>query len=167
MSWRKMKIFSLQIPLHFAFCEKERSLDLEQPSYFLKFEWRAGGTRTPDLLVRSFRVQNSISFLCCHLPTPPNSVSLRCGHHEVVLGQPRISLFSAYQCRTTNCFAGPSADSSHRRAGHFSSGKARAKLLMDSSGTPSLEFEDLAGKVSAQYRSGDLMRPWSCDVQAR
>ncbi len=28
---------------------------------------------------------------------------------------------------------------------------------MDSSGTPSLEFEDLAGKVSAQYRSGDLM----------
>jgi hypothetical protein len=28
---------------------------------------------------------------------------------------------------------------------------------MDSSGTPSLEFDDLAGKVSAQYRSGDLM----------
>jgi hypothetical protein len=38
-----------------------------------------------------------------------------------------------------------------------SSGKARAKLLIDSSGTPSLEFDDLGGKVSAQYRSGDLM----------
>jgi len=36
------------------------------------------------------------------------------------------------------------------------SGKVRARLTMDASGTPALEFLDLTGKKSAEYRSGDL-----------